>query len=61
MPAPLKILIAEDNPSNADRLLRALRLAGFEPNWKCIDGEEEFLGTLSAGIDLVISGYEMPA
>jgi PAS domain S-box-containing protein len=60
MPTPLKILVAEDNPADADLLIRALRLAGFKPEWKCVDSEEDFLAAISPGLDLVISDYEMP-
>jgi PAS domain S-box-containing protein len=60
MSQPLKVLIAEDNPDDAELLLRALRRSGFEPEWKGVESEPDFQASLHAGLDLVISDYEMP-
>lgn len=60
MPQPLQLLIAEDNPADVDLLLRALRQAGFDPQWKAVDNEQDFVRSLHAGLELVISDYEMP-
>jgi DNA-binding NtrC family response regulator len=60
MPQPLKVLIAEDNPADAELLVRELRRAGFEPDWKRVDTEEEYLAHLHDGLDLVLSDYQMP-
>ena len=61
MPQPLKVLIAEDDPIDAELLLRELRRAGYEPEWHQVETEEQFLAGLHAGLDLVISDYAMPA
>jgi PAS domain S-box-containing protein len=60
MKEPLRVLIAEDNPDDAELLLRALRKAGFAPEWQRVDTEVGFIGALHAGLDLVLSDYEMP-
>jgi PAS domain S-box-containing protein len=60
MGTPLKILIAEDSSSDAELLLRALNRAGYSPEWQRVDTEEDFLGALHAGLDLVLSDYSMP-
>jgi DNA-binding NtrC family response regulator len=60
MPQPLKVLIVEDNPADAELLVRALRRSGFEPEWKCVDIEADFLSSIHPGLDIVISDYEMP-
>jgi len=57
---PLKVLLAEDNPADAELVLRELRHAGFEPDWRQVDTEEAYLKGLQGGIDVVISDYEMP-
>lgn len=60
MPQPLKVLIAEDNPADAEILVRALRRSGFEPMWDRVDSEADFVRHLHDGLDLVLSDYEMP-
>jgi PAS domain S-box-containing protein len=60
MPQPLKVLIAEDNPADADLVVRELRRAGFEPEWQRVDTEAAFLERLHDGLDLVLSDYQMP-
>ena len=60
MSTPLKVLIAEDLPSDAQLLVRELRRVGFEPDWQRVDTEEAYLAQLDSGLDLVLSDYEMP-
>lgn len=60
MSRPIKILLAEDNASDAELLLRALHKAGFSPEWQRVETEEGFLGALHTGLDLVLSDYSMP-
>ncbi len=60
MAQPLNILIAEDDPLDAELVLRELRRAGFEPKWTRVDTEKEYVRNLSPKLDLVISDYEMP-
>ncbi|HEY0863547.1 MAG TPA: PAS domain S-box protein [Lacunisphaera sp.] len=60
MPQPINILIAEDDPNDAELLLRGLRRAGYAPAWKHVDNEADFLAALHGGLDLVLSDYSMP-
>ncbi len=60
MPQPIRILIAEDSADDAELLVRALRRSGFEPDWKRVDTEADFLSSLHPGLDIVISDYDMP-
>jgi PAS domain S-box-containing protein len=60
MPQPLKVLIAEDNPADAELMVRELRRAGFEPDWQRVDTEAAYLERLDSGLDLVLSDYAMP-
>src|ERR1700684_4173223 len=57
MPSPLRILIAEDNPSGVDLLLSSLRFADFEPKWKCVDGEGDFSWALPKNFSASANGY----
>jgi len=46
MATSLRILIIDDSPRDAERILRALRRAGFQPTWKRVDTA----GTLTAAL-----------
>jgi two-component system, cell cycle sensor histidine kinase and response regulator CckA len=60
MKKPLRVLIAEDDPLDAEQVVRELRRAGFEPEWKRVDNEAEFVASLGPDLDLVLSDYTMP-
>ena len=60
MARPLQVLFVEDNPADAVLLLQALRDAGFAPNWKRVETESAYLAALHTGIELVLSGSELP-
>ena len=60
MKPPLRVLIAEDNPADAELLVRELRRAGFEPEWVRVDTEAEYAAQLHADLDIILSDYEMP-
>lgn len=60
MPIPLHLLILEDNPSDAELMLAQLRLAGFDPDWKRTQDEEEFLALLDPTLDLILADYNLP-
>src|SRR6267378_712366 len=60
MKKPLQILIVEDNPDDAEMLLAELRRAGFDPRWKRIETEPDFLAELNNSPDIIFSDYSMP-
>lgn len=60
MPRPLKVLIVEDNPADAELALLQLRRDGFEPEWERVDTEEAYLARLHVGLDLILSDYDLP-
>jgi len=60
MAEPLQFLMAEDNPDDAELVLRALRRSGFEPAYVRVESEAEFLKSLHPGLDLVLSDFDMP-
>ena len=60
MSQPLRVLLAEDNSHDAEMVLRALRMAGFEPDWNRVETEEDFLDQLMPDLDIILSDYEMP-
>lgn len=60
MPKRIKILLAEDDPADAELILLEMRRAGFEFDWIRVDSEREYVNRLTADLDLIISDYEMP-
>ncbi len=60
MPSPLQVLIVEDNPADAELLLRELRRAGLEFQWERVDTEAAYRERLHAGLDLILSDYKLP-
>jgi PAS domain S-box-containing protein len=60
MPRPIRILFAEDNPSDCELILRELRHAGFEPEWHRVQTEADFIARLSSEPDIILSDFDMP-
>jgi DNA-binding response OmpR family regulator len=60
MRQPLNILLVEDNPHDAELLVRELRRADFEPRWERVDTEAEYLAKLRPSLDLILSDFAMP-
>jgi len=60
MPTPLKVLIAEDSPDDAELIVAQLRRDGFDPDWKRVEEEKDFLKELCELPDIVLSDYAMP-
>ncbi len=49
----------EDNPFDAELVLRELGRGGFAPEWQRVESEADFLATLSPGFDIILSDYDM--
>ncbi|HWB60748.1 MAG TPA: PAS domain S-box protein [Chthoniobacteraceae bacterium] len=60
MPRPLNALIVEDSPFDADLVVAQLQSAGFDPVWKRIETEPDFLTELKKMPDIILSDYAMP-
>ncbi|MBI5842502.1 MAG: PAS domain S-box protein [Chloroflexi bacterium] len=60
MSIPLRVLILEDRPVDAELLLRELRQAGFDPEWQQVETEEEYLVALHSSLDIILSDYSLP-
>lgn len=59
-PLPIRVLILEDNPSDADLMVYALRQAGYAPDWHRVDNERDFAAALDPALDLVLSDFSLP-
>ena len=57
---PLRVLIVEDRPEDAELMLHALRRESIEPDWKRVDNEEAFLKGLEGKPEIVLSDFLMP-
>src|SRR5437899_12014828 len=57
---PLRLLILEDRPEDAELALRELRRAGFDPSWRRVDDEAGFKANLNPELDLIIADYHQP-
>jgi len=60
MPRPLRVLIVEDSPPDAELIARELRHAGFDPDWSRVDTEADYLSHLRPDFDVILSDYTMP-
>ena len=53
MATPLHVLILEDRPADAALMVHELRRAGFDPVWRRVETEEDYLAHLHAGLDVI--------
>lgn len=59
-PIPLRTLIVEDTPADAELMVLQLIKEGFKPDWKRVQTEEEYLAALAENPDLVLSDWSLP-
>ncbi|MBS0633014.1 MAG: PAS domain S-box protein [Verrucomicrobia bacterium] len=57
---PIKILLLEDNPADAELILRHIRDAGFDVECQRIDSEAAYKERLKLNFDLILSDFQMP-
>jgi len=58
---PIKALLIEDNPADAELIIRELRGAGFEPQARRIEKPEELRAALvETSWDVILSDHSMP-
>jgi PAS domain S-box-containing protein len=57
---PLRVLIVEDWPDDAGLMVHALRHAGFEPDWRRVDTEADYVTCLSPDLDVILADYSLP-
>lgn len=60
MARPLKLLLVEDDASDAELLVVLLGAEGYALDCVCVDNERDFLRGLQDNPDLIISDYHMP-
>jgi PAS domain S-box-containing protein len=57
---PLRVLLVEDRLSDAELVLLQLRRAGYEPEWRRVDTQEDFTANLHPELDVILSDFSMP-
>jgi len=60
MPIKLKVQIVEDNAADAELVLHELRRAGFDPEWKRIETEPDYLAQIDQGWEIILADYNLP-
>lgn len=60
MTRPIRLLVLEDNPSDAELAIHELERAGFEPDWVRVDTEQTFVQRLEPDLDLIIADFKLP-
>ena len=56
----IRVLVLEDRALDAEMNIRELRRAGFDPQWKRVETEADFLAGLATLPDLVLADYALP-
>ncbi len=57
---PLRVLLVEDRPEDAQLILRELRRAGFEPIGERVDTEPDFRAEIDPAPDVILADYRLP-
>ena len=60
MQRSLNVLIVEDSQPDADLIVAQLQRAGFDPIWKRVETEPDFLAEIEKLPDIILSDYSMP-
>ena len=59
-PTPLRVLILEDRPEDAELMVHELRRSGFDPSWRRAETESDYVAQLQIPPDVVLADYNMP-
>ena len=60
MTTPLRLLILEDQPADAELMVRHLEQAGFAPRWQRVETEREFSAALGPEVELILADFHLP-
>jgi CheY-like chemotaxis protein len=60
MTQPLKVLIVEDEPMDAELLVLQLQRSGYAPEWERVHTPEAFVRRLDPSLEIVFSDYRLP-
>jgi PAS domain S-box-containing protein len=60
MPIPLRVLIVEDSPDDAEMMVLHLKDEGFQPEWQCVQTEVDYLSVLETNPELILADWSLP-
>jgi DNA-binding NtrC family response regulator len=60
MTVSIKVLILEDMQSDAELMIHELKHAGFLPDWRRVDTQDQYLSALESVPDLILADYNLP-
>ena len=60
MSIPLRMLILEDRPSDAELMLHELKKADYDPIFRRVETREDFLTYLDPSLEVILADYSMP-
>jgi PAS domain S-box-containing protein len=60
MKKPLRVLLLEDTEDDALLAVRELRRAGFEPDWRRVETEPDYLAHLEPTLSVILADYHLP-
>ncbi len=60
VPRKIRVLMLEDQISDAELVLHELRRAGFEAGWERVQSESEYLAHLDPALDVILADYNLP-
>ena len=60
MAIPLRVLILEDEPADAELMVHALRQVGLEPDWTRVDAEADYVKSLETRPDVIVADHRLP-
>lgn len=59
-PQPLRVLILEDRPEDAEMMVHELRHSAFQPLWQRVETERDYVQNLDPPPDVILADYTMP-
>jgi len=60
MPIPLRVLILEDRPADAELMIHEIKKSGFEPTWVRVQTEADYLAQLATAPELILADHPLP-
>jgi two-component system sensor histidine kinase UhpB len=57
---PLRIVVVEDRPADAELMVAELKRTGFDVQWVRVDTQDDFVRALEAHPDIVLADYSLP-